>query len=145
MDEATNTDTLLEMAVKRVKGALLEPNSAETNLSIALELILAHTGDFTRPAPKADSALVGQITQIVERAILRHGPADALEGTRDDAREILAALSDRDVVLEEAAKKIDQRASYHGDQDQGPRRQAAWKEARECAAVIRALKGGVDE
>ncbi|MAG25057.1 hypothetical protein CMI47_05695 [Candidatus Pacearchaeota archaeon] len=61
------------------------------------------------------------------------------------AADALAALSDRDVVLEEAAKKIDQRASYHGDQDQGPRRQAAWKEARECAATIRALKGGVDE
>lgn len=54
-----------------------------------------------------------------------------------------AALKGRDVVLEEAAKKLDERASYHGDQDQGPRRSAAWREAKECAQVIRKLKARV--
>ncbi|MEO9726729.1 MAG: hypothetical protein ABJF09_00645 [Qipengyuania citrea] len=148
----------------------------------------------TRPASKADSALVGELREKAEQADAAkrnlHGlPVLAMESdthkgklalwcdnglagvgqtcvavnlgefpdeqikaiaalaniaATTDFAAILAALSDRDVVLEEAAKKIDQRASYHGDQDQGPRRQAAWKEARECAATIRALKGGVD-
>ena len=145
----------------------------------AYKALLDHTNDLaaTRPAPKADSALVGELVPCPfcgdtepyleptgtnfriacsNPDCAASGPSGPSEGCAvgawngaalalNRAADALAALSDRDVVLEEAAKKIDQRASYHGDQDQGPRRQAAWKEARECAATIRALKGGVDE
>ena len=57
----------------------------------------------TRPAPKADG-LVEQIAKGIEWQIER-GAATILVG-RNKAQVILAALKDRDVVLEEAAKGI---------------------------------------
>ena len=77
-------------------------------------------GDPTRPAPKADSALVGELQEdfdlahalIQEAKGAADGPEgglvtnhlDAAEGHLDTIEAHLAALSDRDVVLEEAAK-----------------------------------------
>lgn len=95
----------------------------------------------TRPAPKADSALVGELLSHVEQVC---GPlsteATVLPGDDDRSvlaanfASILAALSDRDVVLEEAVRKAEDNA---------------WQEARElvrgtnadmCRTAVRAYQ-----
>lgn len=104
----------------------------------------------TRPAPKADSALVGddgKLTQAppdertpeeIERAV-KEATARLIE--YETAANAPAALSDRDVVLEEAAKKADdveRRSNTFGLHEKASGAGAA-------ATAIRALKGGVDE
>ncbi len=65
----------------------------------------------TRPAPKADSALVGELREKAA-TLLANAVPDADDDDRDlveysrACNAILAALSDRDVVLEEAAKEF---------------------------------------
>ncbi len=164
----------------------------------------------TRPAPKADSALVGELREKAEQADAAkrnlHGlPVLAMESdthkgklalwcdnglagvgqtcvavnlgefpdeqikaiaalaniaATTDFAAILAALSDRDVVLEEAAKvaerRRDQRFEEYGTRE--PDTNATYysgsmaetyedldEEDEEIAQAIRALKGGVDE
>ena len=114
----------------------------------------------SHPAPKADSALVGELREdfdlahalIQEAKGAADGPEgglvtnhlDAAEGHLDTIEAHLAALSDRDVVLEEAAKvaeneKVDAEGTGH------PEDYAYNRACTHSAEAIRALKGGVDE
>jgi len=113
----------------------------------------------TRPAQKADSALVGELLSHVEQVC---GPlsteATVLPGDDDRSvlaanfASILAALSDRDVVLEEAAKVADAGATWGlgiSRAVNGEGHTYSIEKVREIlnavASDIRALKGGVDE
>lgn len=124
----------------------------------------------TRPAPKADSALV-EAWRYEKKYPASDGYVDivsAIDPRTDthvggsDIRNIrpLAALSDRDVVLEEAAKVVerrrDQRFEEHGTREPDTNAthysgsaaetyEALDEEDEEIAQAIRALKGGVDE
>ena len=94
----------------------------------------------TRFAPKADSALVGEPDRNQPHPLSQIW-ADAFHawenGSHWDACETLrAALSDRDVVLEEAAKVAE---DWTGPAFSGH------EVAQKIAKDIRALKGGVDE
>lgn len=101
----------------------------------------------TRPAPKADSALVeGQpcfsLAELIETRLLGVEPDEQdLVLEDDDWRTILAALSDRDVVLEGLLGEAHEMLAWCGgilDEDT--------KAPAELAARIdSALKGGVDE
>ncbi len=54
----------------------------------------------TRPAPKADSALVGELQDLMRGVVDNVMPDEGFMLPHDLADRILAALSDRDVVLE---------------------------------------------
>lgn len=114
---------------------------------------------IARPAPKADSALVGELREKAAM-LLANAVPDADDDDRDlveysRARNaILAALSDRDVVLEEAGFDyvIPQGSTY--DEWREHVRQTALYQRGDTVLVwvnqadlspFRALKGGVDE
>lgn len=90
----------------------------------------------TRPAPKADSALVGEL-----QAQAIHKESQTVVINRDLRDRILAALSDRDVVLEGLLREAHEMLAWCGgilDEDT--------KAPAELAArIAAALKGGVDE
>lgn len=115
----------------------------------------------TRPAPKADSALVGELREdfdlahalIQEAKGAADGPEgglvtnhlDAAEGHLDTIEAHLAALSDRDVVLE-VNKRLQKQSDFH---DEAARRmgqklravlQIVQDEKRKAADI--ALEGG---
>ena len=121
-------------------------------------------GRQTRPAPKADGALVGELAYHAEtlqkvKDVLANGAHFA-----DDPEchplypnyvvavgAILTALSDRDVVLEEAATERERAAFIGGYRaahmvpdayDSTSAAEEAWAGYQ---LVTRALKGGVDE
>ena len=106
-------DALLDL---NAKGAVSHrvPGMAVTLLEAAADRIAA-----TRPAPKADSALVGELRGILaaQKSHCDWTHDKAVAGFMEaNGATILAALSDRDVVLEEAVRKAEDNA---------------WQEARE--------------
>lgn len=103
----------------------------------------------TRPAPKADSALVGELRGILaaQKSHCDWTHDKAVAGFMEaNGAPILAALSDRDVVLEEALRALldDMRLTSPDDDYQ-----LGWTGAIDAVLsqipAIRALKGGVDE
>ena len=94
-----------------------------------------------RPAPKADSALVRELRDSPEYTLVLNvdtgEKGDSHVRISSDLRDrILAALSDRDVALEEAVKVADHWADYYVNSK---------LDAEGIARAIRSLKGGVDE
>ncbi|QDP53730.1 MAG: hypothetical protein GOVbin7759_17 [Prokaryotic dsDNA virus sp.] len=116
----------------------------------------------TRPAPKADSALVGEFESAMKVVADEIGALRGNRKTDNDERRarrlrrferafsvgerVFAALSDRDVVLEEALRALldDMRLTSPDDDYQ-----LGWTGAIDAVLsqipAIRALKGGVDE
>ena len=97
-------DALLDL---NAKGAVSHrvPGMAVTLLEAAADRIAA-----TRPAPKADSALVGELRGILaaQKSHCDWTHDKAVAGFMEaNGATILAALSDRDVVLEEARAALE--------------------------------------
>lgn len=124
----------------------------------ALVFSIIATLETTRPAPKADSALVGELAYHAEtlqkvKDVLANGAHFA-----DDPEchplypnyvvavgAVLAALSDRDVVLEEIAGALERQDGEPISGNETARLHYWRDKAIDAARKIRALKGGVDE
>jgi len=138
---------------------------------------------LTRPAPKADSALVGELPdgrnylirkgpywyrphacgytgnpheagRYTESAAREYSYPNGPDGPRDGIRYFhisevdwppLTALSDRDVVLEEAAKVVENEKVDAENSDDVMSDRAYNAACDHAAQAIRSLKGGVDE
>ena len=105
--------------IQRVQKLIREQNWEEPNAE-AVEIIMAEADRLatTRPAPKADRALVGEPDRNQPHPLSQMW-ADAFHawenGSHWDACETLrAALSDRDVVLE-ANKRLQKQSDFHDE------------------------------